>query len=139
MRIDLRKLYGFGKLDIDQMVNISSDYYNDMGVKSLSSVHVNGTISINYDDNIELNLTAKGEFIIPCAITLEDVIVPFETVIEDEIDQNYLKDEFYLDLLDKLWENIVLEIPIRVVKEGVKSEDLHGEGWEFVADKEVTQ
>ena len=52
--------------------------------------------------------------------------------IEEEIDQNKLNDEFFLDLLDVLWENIVLEIPVRVVKEGVKSEDLHGEGWELV-------
>ena len=86
----------------------------------------------NYEVNSELHLNVSGEFSIPCAITLDDVIVPFNTLIEEEIDQNKLNDEFFLDLLDVLWENIVLEIPVRVVKEGVKSEDLHGEGWELV-------
>ena len=132
MKIDLRKLYALNKLSIDEEVVIPEEYYKNAGVRSLSKVKVNGDVTVNYEENIELHLNVSGEFIIPCAITLDDVIVPFNTFIEEEIDQNKLNDEFFLDLLDVLWENIVLEIPVRVVKEGVKSEDLHGEGWELV-------
>lgn len=132
MKIDLRKLYALNKLSIDEEVVVPEEYYKNAGVRSLSKVKVNGDVTVNYEENIELHLNVSGEFIIPCAITLDDVIVPFNTFIEEEIDQNKLNDEFFLDLLDVLWENIVLEIPVRVVKEGVKSEDLHGEGWELV-------
>ena len=132
MKIDLRKLYALNKLSIDEEVIIPEEYYKNAGVRSLSKVKVNGDVTVNYEENIELHLNVSGEFIIPCAITLDDVIVPFNTFIEEEINQNKLNDEFFLDLLDVLWENIVLEIPVRVVKEGVKSEDLHGEGWELV-------
>ena len=132
MKIDLRKLYALNKLSIDEEVVVPEEYYKNAGVRSLSKVKVNGDVTVNYKENIELHLYVSGEFIIPCAITLDDVIVPFNTLIEEEIDQNKLNDEFFLDLLDVLWENIVLEIPVRVVKEGVKSEDLHGEGWELV-------
>ena len=132
MKIDLRKLYALNKLSIDEEVVIPEEYYKNAGVRSLSKVKVNGDVTVNYEENIELHLNVSGEFIIPCAITLDDVIVPFNTFIEEEIDQNKLNDEFFLDLLDVLWENIVLEIPVRVVKEGVKSEYLHGEGWELV-------
>ena len=132
MKIDLRKLYALNKLSIDEEAVIPEEYYKNAGVRSLSKVKVNGDVTVNYEENIELHLNVSGEFIIPCAITLDDVIVPFNTFIEEEIDQNKLNDEFFLDLLDVLWENIVLEIPVRVVKEGVKSEDLHGEGWELV-------
>ena len=132
MKIDLRKLYSLNKLSIDEEVIIPEEYYKNAGVRSLSKVKVNGDVTVNYEENIELHLNVSGEFIIPCAITLDDVIVPFNTFIEEEIDQNKLNDEFFLDLLDVLWENIVLEIPVRVVKEGVKSEDLHGECWELV-------
>ena len=130
MKIDLRKLYALNKLSIDEEVIIPEEYYKNAGVRSLSKVKVNGDVTVNYEENIELHLNVSGEFIIPCAITLDDVIVPFNTLIEEEIDQNKLNDEFFLDLLDVLWANIVLEIPVRVVKEGVKSEDLHGEGGE---------
>lgn len=132
MKIDLRKLYALNKLSIDEEVIIPEEYYKNAGVRSLSKVKVNGDVTVNYEENIELHLNVSGEFIIPCAVTLDDVIVPFNTLIEEEINQNKLNDEFFLDLLDVLWENIVLEIPVRVVKEGVKSEDLHGEGWELV-------
>lgn len=132
MKIDLRKLYALNKLSIDEEVIIPEEYYKNAGVRSLSKVKVNGDVTVNYEENIELHLNVSGEFIIPCAVTLDDVIVPFNTLIEEEIVQNKLNDEFFLDLLDVLWENIVLEIPVRVVKEGVKSEDLHGEGWELV-------
>ena len=135
MKIDLRKLYALNKLSIDEEVIIPEEYYKNAGVRSLSKVKVNGDVTVNYEENIELHLNVSGEFIIPCAITLDDVIVPFNTFIEEEIDQNKLNDEFFLDLLDVLWENIVLEIPVRVVKEGVKSEDLHGEGWELVSNE----
>ena len=129
MKIDLRKLYALNKLSIDEEVVIPEEYYKNAGVRSLSKVKVNGDVTVNYEENIELHLNVSGEFIIPCAITLDDVIVPFNTFIEEEIDQNKLNDEFFLDLLDVLWENIVLEIPVRVVKEGVFYESTSGEGW----------
>lgn len=132
MKIDLRKLYGLGKLSVDSTVTFKEETYSKMDVRSMSDVTVKGEVYLNYEDNVVLNLNCKGEFVLPCAVTLEDVLVPFETQIEEEIDKNLLNNDFFLDLLDILWENIVLEIPIRVVKEGVKSEDLHGEGWELV-------
>ncbi len=131
MKIDLRKLYALNKLELDNLVLIPKEYYEKMGVKSMDKVHVTGTASINYERNIELNLTVTGKFIIPCQISFEDVDVPFNTSFMEEIDENTVNDEFYLDLLDILWENIVLEIPMRVVKEGVKIENLQGEGWEL--------
>ena len=131
MKIDLRKLYGLRKLNIDEEISIPDNYYQNMNVKKMEKVHAKGIISINYEDNIELNLDIKGIFIMPCSITFEDVEVPFNTKIETEIEENTLKDEFYLDLLDILWENIVLEIPFNVVKEGAKIETLRGEGWEL--------
>lgn len=129
MKIDLRKLYGLKKLNINEYVEIPSEYYEKMGVKSMEKVHISGSALINYENNIELNLKLEGVFIIPCQISFEDVECPFTTLVEEEILENNLKDEFYLDLLDILWENIVLEIPMKVVKEGVKIENLQGEGW----------
>ena len=38
-----------------------------------------------------------------------------------------------LDILPFLWENVVSEVPIRVVKEGAKASDVQGNGWELVS------
>lgn len=131
MKIDLRKLYAFKNLDIDELVEIPNEYYIKMGVNRMDKVRVKGSALVNFENNIILNLELSGIFIIPCQISFEDVECPFNALVEEEIDENTLKDDFYLDLLDILWENIVLEIPMRVVKEGVKIENLQGEGWEL--------
>ena len=131
MKIDLRKLYGLRKLDIDTAIIIPEELYSKMGVRKMEEVKVTGQIRINYEDNIELDLNLNGVFIMPCSITFEDVIVPFSLNVEDEISENTLNDEFYLDLLDILWENIVLEIPFKVIKEGAEIKCQRGEGWEL--------
>ena len=132
MKIDLRKLYGLGKININENVVIGEDLYSKMGVRSMSEVLVSGNVFINYEENIELDLNVSGTFIMPCAITLEDVEVPFQTKIEEEISGNNLNNDFFLDLLDILWENIVLEIPLKVVKEGVELKNLEGQGWKVI-------
>ena len=90
---------------------------------------VHGKAIINYEDEIELNLDLSGKMYLPCAISLEEVEVPFATKIEEIIGENNINNNFYLDLSDILWENIVLEIPIKVVKEGVQLETSSGKGW----------
>lgn len=129
MRIDLRKLYAYGSLDVNEKIVIPKEMYEKSGVRRISDVSVEGRVFVNYEDEIELDLNLKGKLIMPCAVSLEDVSVPFDTKATDVIDEKMIKNEFYLDLLDILWENIVLEIPIRVVKEGVFYEATSGEGW----------
>jgi uncharacterized protein len=135
MKIDLRKLYSLNSLNIDSNLEIPKELYSKMGIIRMENTHVNGTINVNYENNIELKLTINGVFIIPCAVSLEEVSVPFSSEVNDIIAEKEENNEFYLDLLDILWENIVLEIPIRVVKEGIEVKNLHGEGWELDTEK----
>ena len=46
----------------------------------------------------------------------------------------YNKNKNTLDILPFIWENIVSEVPIRVVKEEHKDVQLKGEGWEVISD-----
>lgn len=134
MKLDLRKLYAFKKLEIDSDLDLSKVDYRKLNIRKINRMHVKGLVKVNYEDNIELDLDIDGEIVMPCAITLEDVIVPINTHIEEEILENTLKDDFYLDLLDILWENVILEVPIRVTKEGAKLESQKGNGWEIVSE-----
>ncbi len=134
MKLDLRKLYAFKKLEIDTDLDLSKVDYRKLNIRKINRMHVKGLVKVNYEDNIELDLDIDGEIVMPCAITLEDVLVPINTHIEEEILENTLKDDFYLDLLDILWENVILEVPIRVTKEGAKLESQKGNGWEIVSE-----
>ena len=134
MKLDLRKLYAFKKLEIDTDLDLSIVDDQKLNIRKINRMHVKGLVKVNYEDNIELDLDIDGEIVMPCAITLEDVLVPINTHIEEEILENTLKDDFYLDLLDILWENVILEVPIRVTKEGAKLESQKGNGWEIVSE-----
>lgn len=134
MKLDLRKLYAFKKLEIDTDLDLSKVDYQKLNIRKINIMHVKGLVKVNYEDNIELDLDIDGEIVMPCAITLEDVLVPINTHIEEEILENTLKDDFYLDLLDILWENVILEVPVRVTKEGAKLESQKGVGWEIISE-----
>ena len=129
MKINLRKLYSLASVDVDGTITFPEERLKSAGIIRLEDVNVHGKAIINYEDEIELNLDLSGKMYLPCAISLEEVEVPFATKIEEIIEENNINGNFYLDLSDILWENIVLEIPIKVVKEGVQLETSSGKGW----------
>ena len=126
MKIDLRKLYSLASVDVDGTITFPEERLKSAGIIRLEDVSVHGKAIINYEDEIELDLDLSGKMYLPCAISLEEVEVPFATKIEEIIGENNINNNFYLDLSDILWENIVLEIPIKVVKEGVHLETSSG-------------
>ncbi len=129
MKIDLRKLYSLASVDVDGTITFPEERLKSAGIIRLEDVSVHGKAIINYEDEIELDLDLSGKMYLPCAISLEEVEVPFATKIEEIIGENNINNNFYLDLSDILWENIVLEIPIKVVKKGVQLETSSGKGW----------
>ena len=54
--------------------------------------------------------------------------------IDDVIPQNCINEQNMLDIMELLWQNIVLEVPISITKE--KDAHLSGEGWELNNNKE---
>ena len=137
MKIDLNYLNRFSKLDIKEDINFDNSFIEKTEIRELKDVHVEGEASIDYEDNITLNLSIKGTMILPCAITLKDVEHTFETNIEENLgkfEEIYKKNKNTLEISDILWENIVLEIPIRVVSESAEPSNTSGDGWELISE-----
>ena len=136
MNIDLNYLRLSGKKEINQDVSIDESYFKNSDVRKLKDLHAEGLIQFNYDNDIIINLNLKGVMVLPCAISLEDVLYQFETNFEENLgkfDEIVKKNKNSLEISDILWENIVLEIPLRVVKEGVKPTNTSGEGWKLIS------
>lgn len=131
MKIDLRKLYALNNIEIKGEVIIPKDYYKTTDIIEVSPLNVIGSIFINNLDEIQIDVNIKGTFILPCAISLEEVPYSFNVILNDIIPETNKKDEFNLELLDILWENTVLEVPIRVVKENLDTKGISGMGWEL--------
>ncbi len=138
MKIDLFKLNNFNSVSIDENISIPEEYdLNKAGIRKIENLHVSGTISIDYEDEIVADLTVTGDFILPCAVSLEDVLYPINVKIEENMgkfEDFYNKNKNTLDILPFIWENIVSEVPIRVVKDEYKDFKQSGNGWEVISD-----
>ena len=104
--------------------------------------NVEGYIAFYYDHENDLRISydLKGYMICPCALTLEDVEVPFEiqddeNVVHDENEEGfYLKDS--LEIENMVYYIVLPEVPIKVVK-NEKIEYPRGDGWVFVTEEEL--
>ena len=144
MIIDLLPLINNSKnlIEINEYVLIPNEYYKNTDIRNLDKVLVSGVVNKISDDVFNLRVSAKGKMILPCALSLEDVEYPFEFNIDetvgfdDEFEKNYKIISNTLDILPILWENIVLEIPSRVVKDDayIKTE---GDGWCLTSEEDL--
>ena len=137
MKIDLNYLNRFGKMNIDSDFVIEEDYYKNTDIRKLENLHVSGEVSVDYDDYINLNVKITGRMILPCAMTLNDVPYDFTSEVEENIgkfEEIYKNNKNLLEISPILWENIVLEIPIRVVSKDIEPSNTSGDGWELISE-----
>lgn len=111
-------------------VTFKEEDISKIDVRSIENCTVKGIVTKMEDDVYSLNYTLHGTMILSDALTLEEL--PYKFKISDENDYeigNYLKiSENLLDIYEVLWENVVLEVPLRVVKDETHKE-LEGDGW----------
>ena len=137
MKIDLNYLNRFSKVEVDEIVEFEEVFLKDFEIRELKNVKVSGEILIDYEDNLFLNLKINGTMILPCSVTLVDVPYEFETEFDSIVgnfEEIYKNNKNTLEISDILWENIVLEIPIRVVSENCKPSNTSGDGWELISE-----
>ena len=131
VKIDISKLlYNQVKeIEINESVEINSSYYQNTSIVSLKPVTLFGSISKNYEDKIVLQLSLKGIMMLKDSRTLEDVSYEYSSEINTLIDENMEIKQNMLDIEPILWENIILEVPIRIVS-NENPMNIKGEGWE---------
>ena len=124
--------------DTDFVIDV--DVYQNVGILDLKNLHVTGDISLNSVSMLAVNLIITGIMVIPDSVTNEPVEYPFTSKIEEEYDINdenfleyYQKEQNILDIMKILWENIVLEVPMRFTV--TKDAHLSGDGWSLGEDK----
>ena len=127
-------------VNYDEDFTVDAELYKSVGIIDLKNCHVSGTISLNSVSMLVVNLNITGVMVIPDSVTTEPVDFPFTSKIEEEFDINdenfleyYQKEQNILDIMKILWENIVLEVPMRFTV--TKDAHLSGDGWSLGEDK----
>ena len=135
MIIDLNKVTEKG-IDIDEIVSFNEEYLKNTTIKECSNIKVKGRIYLSSTMEIVLSVNCAGNLILKDARTLEDITYPFNINIDevvadisDELTKKVKNSQNTLDILNILWQNIVLEVPIRITKGDFKDMPLEGEGW----------
>ena len=134
MKIDLNLINRLGKEEYNQDIDVSLFDLSNTEIIRLDYVRFEGVLSIDYVEDLILNGTLKGQMILPCSISLEEVEYPFEIELDENLgnfDEILKKNKNSLELLPILCENIVLEIPMKVVKKGIDIKNMSGNGWEL--------
>ena len=128
-------------IPIEEEYSFSKEQLKGTDVISLDNMKVVGEITKDAIDNIYLNVDVSGTLVLPCAITLKPVDYPFNIKIEGNIDElveenekSVKKDENTLDILPIIWENILMEIPMRVVSDDADLSNLQGDGWRVITE-----
>jgi len=136
MNIDIKKLkagieeYTF----IDITYSFSKEELGNTSITKLNNVNITGSIS-KESDSFLVDLRVLGTMIIPCSISLKPVSHSFEIEINENI---FEKITNTIDIFPIVWENILMEIPIKVTSSDLSDLKTSGDGWELITnEKEV--
>ena len=141
MNIDITRLNS--NIDSNILVDINYEFNKDelKGTDLIScKCNIKGEIFKSITEELAVNLNVEGLMILPCSVTLKPVEYPFNIEINGEIgeildnfDKNYKNT---IDIFPIIWENILMEIPMRVVSDEAKDYKIEGEGWKLVTEEE---
>lgn len=125
------------KIIIDNDVVISEELLSSSTIRRLENVHFSGTLSRLIDDTYELSGVLKGTMILPDDITLEDYEYNFTSEIEEKIEETRINYQKTLDITEDLWQNILVEIPLKAVNEKNRNLKLEGDGWRLISEDDI--
>lgn len=138
MVIDLFNLIVNDKtINIDSDINIPNDYLISSGIRRLDNIHFKGNIKRLVDDTYLLEGILSGMMILSDDITLEDFEYNFTSEIEENIEETSINSQKTLDITDILWQNIVIEIPSKVILDKNKNIKLEGNGWRLISEDDL--
>ena len=120
---------------INDTIIIPKSYYENSGVLDIKNLQVNGRFYYDSENELWGDFLIDGILIIKDSISDEDVEYPISIKYNDILDETLKKDENTLDLFEFLWENIVLEIPLKFTKVMDLSE-FHGDGWKLISEED---
>lgn len=131
----------------DELVFPKEAFLKFNNLLDLKDVYVEGKgCYVQKDQRLYVDMRIKGTMVLPCALTLEEVDYPFETESTEvfsfdkpspEEDVHEVKKNI-VDITPIIFQNIMAEVPLRVVKKGAKVKT-EGKGWKIIStEEEVT-
>ena len=148
MKYDIKRLLSNidSEVLIDTKYSFSKEELKGTDIISLDDVEITGKITKDTLNNINISLNINGVMILPCSITLVPVSYPFDINVDGNVEEMLeeigifdKKIENSLDILPIIWENILMEIPSKVVSPDAHDIKLSGDGWKLITEDEKSE
>ena len=139
MRIDLTNILAniVSAININEQVIIDDEMLKTSNIRRLDNTMFKGRIFKDYEDNLVLEGNITGTMVLPDDITLKDVNYEFKSEIFEYIEEVFAIDKNSIDILDYLWQNILVEVPLKVRSNEDDNITLKGDGWRLITEEEL--
>ena len=148
MKWQIAKLIKAGakEIEINEEVDFTDAVKRNPDIRGMSNVLVTGKGTLDRAERrAAFDLIIQGEMTLACALTLDDVSYPFQATLNpvfiwdeekyDEDSEDYLAKDT-IELASVLWQEIFIQIPLRIVKEGAYDE-LARQGIEILTEEDI--
>ena len=136
MKVDISKLINgyVDEITLSDSISLPKELLEENNIYDID-LKFDGNISLNNDNLILVTGKIFGIIVLPDDITLERVDCKIDTNLEEILE----KRENILDISSILWQNILVEIPLKVVNEKNKNLTLKGDGWRLISEEELKE
>lgn len=132
------------ELDYNDTIVLEELIYKDTEIRDISPIDVKIHLKRVTDFSYFMSLEISGKMTLPCSITLKDVIYPFHIKTDVKVGNDDLNEENFedyvkinqntIDIIPIIWQNIVLEIPLKVVSDDLSDTTTSGDGWKLIRE-----
>ena len=133
MIIDLRLLEGASSIKKFRFEpEFQVDELKKAGIRGTKDLVVDGLLEKLREGSYYISMAITGKLILPCSISLEDTLYNVNIIVDENItegvenEENIEISQFSIDIRPIVWQNIVMEVPLRIVNEDAKEKLLQG-------------
>lgn len=138
MKLDLTNLNSnlIDTLEMDEKIEIPKELYQQSSIIDLKDIKIKGEVGKDSTNIITLKVVLSGTMVLEDSINLEPIDYSFSCEIEEEL-TNFLKNnENILDITDILWQNIMLEVPLKL-SHVEDFNEYQGDGWKLISEDSI--
>ncbi len=137
MFVDLSKFINesIARINLDSSVEIPKELYSNSGIIELKDLKFNGELEY-IEDEINIKGILSGIMVLEDSISLDLIDYHFQAEIDEEIEENLEKSTNILDITEILWQNIVLEVPLKLTNVS-NFDEYHGDGWCLISEDSI--
>lgn len=146
MKYQIKQLIKNGSepFQVNEKIDFSKVALEHNEIRKISPVLVIGTGQLS-NTNVIFDLNIKCDLILPCALTLDDVLYKLDINTKEiysfkegakeedfDYDISIVKGQT-IEIASIIWQNIVLNIPLRVISEGAYERmQRSGDNWQII-------